>query len=584
MSSMANQNHSFEEDNDSARIQNNETLPIDETEEFQDPFSDLSLFLSKKIKTEVVAENSLTEWSQRIQGDLFKKILPEFKQLFPKYRLGAASLRSVWDKVSYFYGKLKEQQGALEQDGQLNVSYVIKENLKQFKQNYIPTEIPPYNYANHIALKVSECIATVEGEKPDLENLTRKIWSVQKHIQKQLTPMNAKSPFEEYQNIDKLIVKILLETTSTYPHFSYDELKESIHDQLYTLKETKGYIRYNQLTSIISSVLSQDAKVTKPVSDFINHQLEIRPHNNKSISIDTHRLEVVQCILSLYPIAQAMPHDVDEQLLKEAIRFVYFYNDGANSPEETPHFDPSIYVFINAEIHILEEMNMQLEDIEDCLLHSFRLSKALPSISLNELEKACWNQINIQEQILTKVPLRIIHTIDHEISNLFIDGPNHSFKHLVNLTHQFFQRVKDIPFDNDALLVKKIDSWALQNDMLTRFVHFDSRTPLLNYLLNFWKDNNSKESDIDHDLFLKKALKNFLKQNPNFTPYETQVNVRLTILYKYMWYNKFITEDETTFDRFIKWHSAPKKSLSKDSLKSFLKDVVSKKLPLTPYE
>ena len=72
--------------------------PIDETEDFYDPFSELSLFLSTKIKKEIQGSGSIKQWSGKIQTDLLAKILPEFKQKFPKYRLGASALKKVWEK------------------------------------------------------------------------------------------------------------------------------------------------------------------------------------------------------------------------------------------------------------------------------------------------------------------------------------------------------------------------------------------------------------------------------------------------------------------------------------------------------
>ena len=53
-------------------------FPIDETEEFHDPFSDLSLFLARKIKQEISRGSTPKKWSRNIQEDLLKSILPDF--------------------------------------------------------------------------------------------------------------------------------------------------------------------------------------------------------------------------------------------------------------------------------------------------------------------------------------------------------------------------------------------------------------------------------------------------------------------------------------------------------------------------
>ena len=57
--------------------------PIDESPEFYDPYSDLNLFLSQKIKQELQHCGSSKKWSLKIQEELISKIAPEFQKKFP---------------------------------------------------------------------------------------------------------------------------------------------------------------------------------------------------------------------------------------------------------------------------------------------------------------------------------------------------------------------------------------------------------------------------------------------------------------------------------------------------------------------
>src|SRR3990167_6761081 len=183
-------------------------FPIDETEEFHDPFSDLSLFLAKKIKTEIARGSSPKKWSRNIQTDLLKTILPDFRKKFPKYRLGHTALKKTWDKVLYYLQFIQKQKEALTQEGKLNIDFLIQQNLKNLVGHHASSTLHPYTTAHNLAVKISECIATIDGERTNLEEITKTIWAIQKHlIPKSPTP----SPFERYDHIDKLIVRFQLE-------------------------------------------------------------------------------------------------------------------------------------------------------------------------------------------------------------------------------------------------------------------------------------------------------------------------------------------------------------------------------------
>ena len=187
-------------------------FPIDETEEFHDPFSDLSLFLAKKIKHEIGP--SPKKWSRSIQSDLLKHILPDFTKRFPNYRLGHAALKKTWDKVLYYLQFIQKQKEALTDEGKLNVQFLIRQNVKTLLHH--ANTLHPYTSAHNLAVKISECIATIDGERADLEEITKTIWAIQKHlIPKSKTP----SPFVRYDQLDKLIVRFQLEEIVEHPDY-----------------------------------------------------------------------------------------------------------------------------------------------------------------------------------------------------------------------------------------------------------------------------------------------------------------------------------------------------------------------------
>jgi hypothetical protein len=106
--------------------------PIDESPELHDPYSELNLFLTRKVKEEFKNAGTTKKWSIYVQEKLIEKISPEFRQKFPHYRLGTSALKKIWEKVAYFSQAFENQKEALTTDGKLNLRFLIRENLKQF--------------------------------------------------------------------------------------------------------------------------------------------------------------------------------------------------------------------------------------------------------------------------------------------------------------------------------------------------------------------------------------------------------------------------------------------------------------------
>jgi hypothetical protein len=212
-------------------------FPIDESPDFHDPYSDLNLFLSQKIKQEMGIHGSAKKWSTKIQEDLVKRITPDFQAQFPHYRLGVSALKKTWEKISAYIQHIQHQQGAISQDGKLNVHFFIKENLKASSRLRSPFNLPAYTYAHQLAMKISECVATVDGIRPKLDHLIKLIWSVQRHLLAGMNPEQGKCPYDEYDQIDKLIVKMILEITSKNPKIKQPELEHEVKAAIRTLQQ-----------------------------------------------------------------------------------------------------------------------------------------------------------------------------------------------------------------------------------------------------------------------------------------------------------------------------------------------------------
>ncbi len=222
---------------------------VHELEEFHDPFSDISLFLSKRIKAEITTHGSSREWSAQIEQDLLRKILPEFKARFPRHRLGLFALKKAFEKVAYFYEKLYGNQAI---KGELDLNQLIRENLCQYLEAGAYPCIK--SLAEQIAINVSECVATLEGKKTPIANLMAQIYATLKAL---LPKVAVQNPFHEYDARDALIVKHQIETIAEHPEITYCQLQAVVEQKLSLLHELPAPHKNAKLETLIACKLGQ---------------------------------------------------------------------------------------------------------------------------------------------------------------------------------------------------------------------------------------------------------------------------------------------------------------------------------------
>ncbi|MCB1107385.1 MAG: hypothetical protein KDK76_04740 [Chlamydiia bacterium] len=598
MSGLSYPNDEVNQTNSSPKHRNYENLlplhPIDEVEDFYDPFSDLSLFLSKKIKCEMEQTGSTKKWSGKIEANLLAKILPEFKQKFPKYRLGASALKKVWEKVGYYYEKIYGKKEAFKENGKLNIKYMIRENLKK---GLAPQHLPPYTVAQQIATKLSECIATLEGNRPETDHLTKVIWAVQKHLLKDLSPLQAKSPFDEHDMLDKLIVKTQLEITAKEEKLSPSLLKREINKKLDAYLGLKTLAKDNQLTSTLSIILAEklyqsslischfSLKERIAIESFIRHHIEIGKYNPQLTS-DEHRLELIQRILALYTVAEALPKDISEEALRTYI------NEVREKKEESipAGMDQALFIFINAELLLIDEKKVAKGPLEEGIIKAYQKGISLPTLSNTQIEQfelLIWKVIEEEGHLLSYFSPEMISLLTQELGNTLIDHPKQSFKMIISSTLQFFKKI--IALDIDPTKVeKKIDIWVAQNDMLIQTIHFDPKTPLLTLIEKKWKEKHCDISTIDHELFINEILEDSLKAYPILISFEEKLKERLWILYKYIWYHILTDDALSTYEKFLLWHKILLQrrhpEWPKERLNEALRKLSDQLLPLAPSE
>ncbi len=569
-------------------------FPIDETEEFHDPFSDLSLFLAGKIKQEISRGSTPKKWSRNIQTDLLKSILPDFTKKFPKYRLGHTALKKTWDKVLYYVQFIQKQKESVTAEGKLNVNYLIRQNLRNLLQNPLSSDLHPYTTAHNLAVKISECVATIDGDRANLETLTKTIWAIQRHlIPKSPTP----SPFERYDQIDKLIVRFQLEEIAKKSDSTPGEIYAATCKKIETLKHLQKIRNTDDLLASLSFILAENlyptlklhrkikAEDLSALKTFVtNHLTEQK--NAGLLNEEKDCIHAAQKILFLYKLAAHLTPEETKHNLETALEYVYNLSQSSFSPK-CPVLQPEVFTFIDKEISNLKERKVEnpLEEMLNTLMKCFADAKKLPYLEPEfheEIEILIWKVLQDVYSPKEKMPAYLKETISHELANIYIDHPKESFGKILTVSLSYFKKIHTIDI---ASLEKKASFWSIQNDMICKFLHFDETTPLLKLISRVFK--SEENSNLSHEAFINKVLAIYLKNNSSITEWKSVLQTRITIMYKYFWYNTLATPNETSYDRFLKWHFHALLSNTQrefpEILISRLEEMTQELVPLAPF-
>ncbi len=585
--------------------------PIDETEDFYDPFSDLSLFLAGKIKHELIKENNPKQWSKKIQDLLLKEILPEFNHKFPKYRLGVTALKKTWEKVRLYLDSIDEKKEALKDDGSLNIPFMIRENLKELLFKKAKTNLFPYHQAHQLAVKISECIATLDGTRISLDEMADTIWSLQKHL---IVPSDEhpKSFHEKYDAIDKLIVRFQLEELAKNPSLPQQELLQTVQKKLARLG---GLCRIRHIEDLAPGLWALLAEKLYPhlaihkhlkseeiasIESFIKKESEAFAQDDSQ-----DRMHFVRRILLLYRLAAKMGRPEAEKQLEAAISYVLSLSSD-RIRTEIPVLRPEVYAFINYEIQSVKSQREEapLEKVLKTLIQTFEAVKSLPAISDKdylELEIIIWKVLHEEHNLLAKVPYYLREVIEEELISIHIEHPDMAAQNLIHQTLANLKNLRDLPsldqgtmnpFSSEELpnhiVSQKAYAWSLQGDLICGSLHFDTATIVSKTIKKFWKQLGSTESHVCHSEFIQKSVEKILQEFPSLSGYLSEIKSRVTIMYKHFWYKELRSTQESSFDRFLKWHfielTNEKQMQFQEMIIEQLDDLCKNSLPLIPFQ
>lgn len=555
----------------------NKTLfPINETEEFHDPFSDLSIFLAKQIKNEILKESNPKKWSMTIQKLLLNNILPEFKKKFPKYRLGNTALQKTWSKVLYYLQMIQGEKQALKADGKLDVEFIIRENLKNYVNSNANRFVHPYNTANRLAIKISECIAAVDGERHSLSELTTVIWSSMQHLMSSTDQINI-----HVDLLDKLIVRIQLETIAKYRSIPHDEISSKIIKKIQNIKQ----IKFNEeltcaLCTMLSNKLYNNLQLRKDIGD--KQLLSIIDFIKNHISSDAKFLhQSVERIILLYKLSHHLSLNEAKENFKYAIDYVYAISTNSLSTS-IPVLKQEIYEFIEIEIISLKNQwpDISKSEVLNHIITIFDEITKLPKIDqkyYEDLEVVIWNTINNLSRV--KISTSLYQIIHEELGNVYIDHNTYSFNQIITYLLNYLKKLNKLDITN---LEKKAQLWSKQNDMICNLLHFEQNCSIMGIIKNKCKNLKLNGHGEQADEFVSDILHSLLKSNQSLCIFEDQLKIRILIMYKYHWYTYLKNNNESSYSMFIKWHANELFGDSEIELPS-LEQTIKEMAPLMPF-
>lgn len=558
---------------------------VDEAPEFFDPYSDLNLFLAQKIRLALRKDDGGKKWSQRLQEHLLKEISEEFQKTFTQYRLTVAALKKTWEKIVHFTHQIEQSPRAIKEDGGVNIDFLIKENLSQYRLLKNPYQLHPYHYAHQLSVKISECVASLDGKRISLDKLAKNIWAQQRHLLPAKTVSYLKTPYDEYDTTDKLIVKIVLGVTAKEPCIEHAQLESRVQEIVNSLRDLPNFASLEMMTLNVSALLAQKLYAAssfhsaflpeqkQAMINFIRRQSLLCKSSGPSINTAVPMQDCIRRIQALYMLASRMPKDLTPAEFKNAVAACY-----PMVKLDRPDVDQSIYAFIAAESVLMknDQYCHSVDYVCDAIYQAYSETRLLPSLLAENtglVEMLIWKVLSEQEGFLLKLPYVIGQMIDEEIAYAMIDNPNHSFSGIVQSTVDFLKKTKELSLQKKwSDVEKKIRRWTLQGDMICRFIRIDADAPLYRCLQQSLKIQQS------HAQIVAVAAQQYLAAYPQLAPYSQQLTYRLWTLQKYFWYAIDQDPEQTSLERFIQWHTIYDTGFSPYPLEERLKRM----LPLAP--
>ncbi|MCF7852876.1 MAG: hypothetical protein K9M07_06515 [Simkaniaceae bacterium] len=553
-------------------------LPIDEAEDFFDPFSKLNAYLSKRVKEAIDSKNCTTFEEAFANQCLLNYILPEFQEQFPQYRIGETALKRVWNTVTSYYNSMKTRPDLFNANGKIDLFKLIREAINQFDLNQSFHSQHPYSLAHRIAKQVAECCLILNDEQISIENLTSLVWSVMQH----LIPRKNTKP----QNLGSLTHPIdtkLADLTLKHSHLCQNQ--QQLYDTLFS--SLSPYQLLSQDIDLQRAVSATAAKLKKPtlkifhtfskktllgIEGFLKEQIHRYLCHSQSLS----HLGIVERVISLYRLTAGLEDSFAQSQLEDAIQYIYSLSTNQFTPRSS-NLTASIYAFINSELVLIkgQKQTNPLKDILSILMDAYETTCYFPKLNEDEIEDLfVWTYDLIENEIqaLKSIPSELYSVLENEVKSYFICQPHDSFLTTVLDCTKYLSRLREsfLTFGHqlEEELKNRCEIFSHQNDLCASLLPIPNH-PLIQMIQTYLPQR------IDLPRLIKEYKKDYLKQHPEINFISDALDHEIAAHMKIVWYGQRRNCSKSTYHLFLKWHSA--------TPTVNLEHLSNQKLPLVPY-
>ena len=248
--------------------------------------------------------------------------------------------------------------------------------------------------------------------------------------------------------MDELIVKTILDETAKYPNITHLQLEYNVLMSLRTLYTFPLSISEEIMHDYTSLLIADKLYPTISFETFFSKKQKVylenflRRHSLCSKS-KSALCDQLKRIIALYALATQMPKTLNQLELKEAILSVFPVNK-----EKKPNLPQVVYTFIMTELALMQNDHLchSVEHVLFTIWNVYQEAILLPNLVEKKelLEILIWKNLTLDKELLEKIPSCITGKIEEEIANALIDNHKQSFFHLLQVTNQFFKKIKEL--------------------------------------------------------------------------------------------------------------------------------------------
>lgn len=563
-------------------------------EKLDDPKQKLNQFISTKIRKEALRKKS-TEWNKEIEHTLLDKLIPEIKKEFPLLRPSTSLIKRSFKKALSYLKQLKPYPEAFSKSGELNLGFIIKENLRTLAPHSTKES---YSLALTAAKNIADYVQQVEGVRPKFDLLAKTIYSLDQHLltkNGEIPP--SKCPFEVLEPMDHLILQLQLDALSIEVPLSKEGLVEKIHEGFETLKTIHqvenlplllSFIHARKLYPSLSILKRFSKQKIGQIERFIQLQIRLDP------TIEPIRL--VRKILFLYHIAS---HPSKRRMqIDAAINYIRSLSNDRYIPcfQQLGH---EIYSFINQEILRLksERRFTSVDELLTLIVDSFESVPQLPTLNekqIQELETLIFKILSDLRPLKELNNRPLCQELELGLLKVYLETSRAPIEKVVFLTYERYHRLKSIQipeaetesFFGKESVVDRIINISAEGELVFGKVKVSLDNIVIRTLLKKWNLLKETKELSSHKRFIDLLVEKLIKDDPSLSLYETSLRSRALFYYKIFWYQLTKGPSESTYDRFLKWYlvylsNKEPEASNRDLLESVIK-ISDQSLPLVP--